>query len=67
MEESIENRCELLFIIDCVDVILRATQDKHYHFTQARTVLERETHQVNFVRLVALTSHQEQHGIFFFL
>ena len=49
-----------------MDVILRATQDKHYHFTQARTVLERETHQVNFVRLVALTSHQEQHASFFF-
>ena len=29
-------------IIDCVDVILRATQDKHYHFTQARAVLERD-------------------------
>ena len=49
-----------------MDVILRATQDKHYHFTQARTVLERETHQVNFVRLVDLTSHQEQHASFFF-
>ena len=32
----------IAFIIDCVDVILRATQDKHYHFTQARTVLERD-------------------------
>ena len=24
----------IAFIIDCVDVILRATQDKHYHFTE---------------------------------
>ena len=29
-------------IIDCVNVILIATQDKHYHFTQARAVLERD-------------------------
>ena len=29
-------------IIDCADVILRTTQDKHYHFTQARAVLERD-------------------------
>ena len=25
-----------------MDVILRTTQDKHYHFTQARAVLERD-------------------------
>ena len=30
------------FIIDCVDVILRTMRNKYYHFTQARTVSERD-------------------------